>query len=128
MKYFVFIVYILSHASCTSHGNAIVINDTSVFYKEESLREVAIKTADYLNKMDFTKGTLSDVQVTRDTVYNVRVIVPQAVASDYRMDSNFHALGTSFSSEVFGGADINFQLCDSRFNTIKNISINKPKL
>lgn len=128
MKPLLFYISVLLLSSCHSFGDVVELNQTSVFYKETGLKAKAIAAANHLEVLEFTNGIITYAQVTRDTIYNIRVVVPESIANNDRLQPNFQALGFSFSTEIFNGHNINFQLCDKDFNTIKNIPIKQSKL
>jgi len=128
MKYIFAFILLSLFTACQKLGDVVVKNDTSVFYKEVGLKSIALRTVDYLDKNKFTNGTINTMQITRDSIYNVRIAMSKTLATDRQLQTNFQVLGTSMSEEVFNGADINFQLCDYRFNTIRTIPIKHSNL
>ena len=113
--------------SCSNYGEKITQDGTEVYYEDPALKEMAEATAGYLKEMGFTDGTPKSVQITKDSMYNFRMVVQEGVEKDENMEVSFMALGFLLSKEIFDGEAINFQLCDNTFATIKSIPIEGAK-
>ncbi|MCB0457490.1 MAG: hypothetical protein R2776_00465 [Flavobacteriaceae bacterium] len=109
--------------SCSGYGDKVTFDGTEVYYKDNVTQEMATKTGEYLQEMGFTDGSAKSVQLTKDSVYNFRMVVQKQFETDTTKDYSFMALGFLLSSEVFNGEALNFQLCDNTFKTVRNIPI-----
>jgi hypothetical protein len=123
MKRILVLILVATFFSCSDYGEKITRNGTEVYFEDESIKETAEIAATYLEDMGFTDGTPKSVQITKDSIYNFRMVVQKGAENDKSMDVNFMALGFLLSKEVFDGEDINFQLCDNRFETLRTIPI-----
>lgn len=127
MKYLFSSVVIFSMVlliSCTGYGDKVVYDGTEIYYKEGVSEEIAKKTGEYLQEIEFTDGSVKSIQLTKDSVYNFRMVVQKQFETDTTKDFSFMALGFLLSEEVFEGASLNFQICDNTFKTVRNIPIN----
>ncbi|MEZ4778871.1 MAG: hypothetical protein R2786_05750 [Flavobacteriaceae bacterium] len=117
----VFLLVLL--VSCNSYGDKVVYDGTEIYYKEGVSEETAKEIGEYLQEMGFTDGSEKSVQLTKDSVYNFRMVVQKQFETDTTKDYSFMALGFLLSSEVFNGESLNFQLCDNTFKTVRTIPV-----
>lgn len=109
--------------SCEGYGEKVTYDGTEVYYKDPALKSKAETTGAYLEEMGFTDGGSKSVQITKDSIYNFRMVVQEGMAQDSTRDVNFMALGFLLSKDVFDGENIHFDLCDNTFETIRTIPI-----
>ncbi|MFC7356743.1 hypothetical protein ACFQO1_03515 [Jejudonia soesokkakensis] len=109
--------------ACDGYGEKVTYDGTEVYYKDAALKTKAEATGAYLQEMGFTDGSSKSVQITKDSIYNFRMVVQEGMAQDSTRDVNFMALGFLLSKDVFDGENIHFDLCDNTFETIRTIPI-----
>ncbi len=112
MKKLVIVFVSLFLFSCSNYGDKVVYDGTEVYYKDNILKEKADQVGDYLEEIEFTDGTPKSVQITKDSVYNFRMVIQEGLENDESMEMSFKALGCLLSKEVFDGAPLNYTLCD----------------
>ena len=123
MKNLLVLVFALFLLSCSNYGDKVVYDGTEIYYKDNVLQEKADQVGAYLEEIEFTDGTPKSVQITKDSVYNFRMVIQKGLENDESMEMSFKALGFLLSKEVFDGAPLNYQLCDNTFTTLKTIPI-----
>ncbi len=109
--------------ACTSYGEKVTYNGTEVYYTEEITKETADAVGAYLEEMEFADGSSKSVQITKDSIYNFRMVTQEKYHEDTSMDISFQALGFLLSTEVFEGEPINFVICDNTFTTARTLYI-----
>ena len=114
----------ISLLACSMYGEKVSYNGTDVYYKEGVSKEIAKKVGAYLEDSGFSDGTTKSVQITKDSIYNFRMVTQEQYHEDTTLDVSLKALGMLLSKEVFEGQPINFVVCDNAFETIRTIPIN----
>lgn len=116
-------VLAITFFACSNYGDKVVYDGTEVYYKDPALKGKAEATGEFLQEIQFTDGTTKSIQVTKDSVYNFRMVAIPEKVNDPEMEVSFQALGMLLSNDVFDGEAINFQLCDEVFKTVRTIYI-----
>ncbi|MDX1462953.1 MAG: hypothetical protein R3359_07850 [Marinirhabdus sp.] len=114
--------------ACNSYGEKVEYNGTEVYYSEDVSKAIADEVGAYLVEMEFADGSTKSVQITKDSLYNFRMVTQEKYHNDTSMDINFQALGMLLSQEVFDGEPITFVICDNTFQEARSIQINGSKL
>jgi hypothetical protein len=124
MKHLIIILVIsLSFFSCESYGEKAKSGYVEVYYETEALKNKATEIAKYLDKNEFSKDHTTSFKLTKDSLYNVRMVVKEGAEKDASNDMTFMSIGYVLSMEVFNNQPINFMLCDNSFKTLKTIPI-----
>lgn len=109
--------------SCSNYGDKVVYDGTDVYYKDGATKAEADAVGAALQDMEFTDGSTKSVMITKDSIYNFRMVTMNQYHTDESMDINFQAVGYLLSSEAFNGSNLNFQICNETFETMRTIHI-----
>lgn len=109
--------------ACSGYGGKVVYDGTEIYYLEEISEDLANNTGAFLEEMKFTDGTTKSIQLSKDSVYNFKMVTQDQFHTDTSMDVNFQALGFLLSKDVFNGEAINFVICDNTFKTKRILAI-----
>ena len=110
-------------AGCSNYGEKVVYDGTEVYYKDGATKTDADAVGKALQEMEFTDGTAKSVMVTKDSIYNFRMVTQDVYHTDTSVDINFQAVGYLLSNDAFNGESLNFQICDEVFKTKRNLYI-----
>lgn len=116
-------VLCIAFVSCSNYGEKVTYEGTEVYYTEGVSKQKADAVGAYLVDMGFADGGAKSVQLTKDSIYNFRMVTQEKYHEDTSMDINFQALGLLLSTEVFNNEAINFVLCNELLETKRNLYI-----
>jgi hypothetical protein len=114
--------------SCSSYGKKYSPdNDHEVYYKGDGVDEAgAKKLAEFLKKESyFIDGHKATVQITKPKdILNVNFVYDKSMV-DADREAKFQQFGGQISREVFNGAPLVINLCDTKMEVFKTINLPK---
>jgi hypothetical protein len=122
-KFLVIICLCLCIYNCESYGKKVESGFVEVYYDVDTLESKAQEVANYLDENEFSKDHTTSFKITKDSLYNIKMVVKDGAEKDASNDMAFMSIGYLLSMEVFNNESINFQLCNNTFNTLKTIPI-----
>jgi hypothetical protein len=104
-------------------GTELTFNGGQLLFTRAVTRDEAERLGPYLVRKNVFDGSRVTVQLDRsDRVYKVRLVVRPGGERDVQLNRRMRDLSPEISRDVFGGAFVDIELCDSRLNTLTVIS------
>ena len=124
-KIYLFSIVLLLFISCNTYGEKTESGFVEVYYEHASVENKATEIAKYLDENKFSEDHITSFKLTKDSLYNVAMVVKKDFDKDEKNDAIFMSIGYLLSMEVFNNEPINFILSDPTFKPLKTIPINK---
>lgn len=108
-------------------GKKMVVNGVELYHTSAVTDAQTDSLANFLVKNQFATGKSITVQINKTAnVYQFRIVVRPGVADDTAYVNNAKAFAASISTDVFGHAPVEIDLCDKYLNTILVVPMQKP--
>ena len=108
---------------CDSYGEKVESGYVEVYYETPQLKSKATEMANYLDENEFSKDHTTSFKLSKDSLYNVKMVVKEGAENETSNDMAFLSIGYLLSLEVFNNEPINFQLCNNTFEVLKTIPV-----